>query len=128
MSNNNYAHIINPSRLMCCSVCSHYVGEHSEKGCVIADCECCNGFYDMARDMRYGDLRGYVERFSSDTKIAVQIGKSYHILDIVSAEDLAHFILSVVDVAKITAIPEEEVFPNHHHVYIDGLCSCGHRN
>lgn len=126
MSNNSYAHIIEPSWLMRCSVCSHYVGEHSDKGCVIAGCECGNGLYDMARDMRSGDLRGYVERFSEDTKIAVLIGSSYHIFDIISAEKLLHFILSIVDVAKMTVIPEQEVFPNHRHIYVDGYCSCGH--
>lgn len=62
----------------------------------------------MAKDMRYGELRGYVELFSYDTKIAVQIGNSYHIYGIPEAEELANFILSMVDVAKMTAIPEDE--------------------
>ena len=93
---------------MMCSVCSHYVGDHHDKGCSIDGCDCGNGFYSMARDMRYGELRGYVESFSHDTKIAIQIGSSYHIYGIPEAEELANFIFSIVDVAKMTAIPEAE--------------------
>ena len=131
MSNNSFAHIINPSPYMMCSVCSHYVGDHHDKGCSIDGCDCGNGFYSMARDMRYGELRGYVESFSHDTKIAVQIGNSYHILGIPEAEELAKFIFSMTDVAKMTAIPEKEKYtvacPEcDSAVNIYGYCMMGH--
>lgn len=108
MSNSSFSHIIKPSRLMRCSVCSHYVGEHHDKGCSVTGCGCGNNFYDMAKDMRSENLRGYVESFSYDTKIAIQIGNSYHIFGIPEAEKLAEFIFSMTDVAKMTAIPEDE--------------------
>ena len=107
MSNNSYAHVLRPSGLMYCSVCNHYVGDHHDKGCSIDGCECFNGFYSMAKDMRCDDNRGYVESFSYDTKIAVLIGNSYHIFGIPEAEELAQFIFSMVDVAKMKALPED---------------------
>ena len=108
MSNNSFAHIIPTSHYMSCSICGHYVGDHHDKGCSIAECKCFNGFYTMARDMRSGDLRGYVEQFSNNTKLAVKIGNSYHVFDILEAEKLANFIFGIIDVAKMTAIPEEK--------------------
>lgn len=108
MSNKSYAQMLEPSSLMRCSVCNHYVGEHHDKGCAISSCDCGNGFYDMVKDMRYRELRGYVESFSHDTKIAVQIGSSYHIFGIPEAEELARFIFGLIDVAKMTAIPQDK--------------------
>lgn len=61
----------------------------------------------MARDMRHGNLRGYIESFSHDTKIAILIGNSYHIFDILEATDLVTLLIGVIDVAKMTTIPED---------------------
>ena len=109
MSDKSFSRIITGSGwLMRCSVCNHYVGEHHNKGCSIEGCECSNGFYDMTKDMRSENLRGYIESFGYNTKIALLVGKSYHIFDINEAENLSIFLRSLVDVAKMTAIPEQE--------------------
>lgn len=109
MSNNSFAQTLGNSWLMRCSVCGHYVGEHHDKGCSIGECDCGNGFYSMARDMRHKNLQGYIESFSDDTKIAILIGNSYHIFDILEATDLVTLLIGVIDVAKMTTIPESRM-------------------
>lgn len=110
MNGKRFSYIIRPSRLMCCFLCNHYIGEHHDKGCSIQGCECWVGCNELSQDMRDGELRGYVSTGygSSGNKIAILIGSSYHILNISAAEDLAHFILSIVDVAKMVTIPEDK--------------------
>lgn len=108
MSNNSFAQTLENSWFMRCSICGHYVGEHHNKGCSIGVCDCGNGFYSMARDMRHKNLRGYIESFSEDTKIAILIGNSYHIFDILEATDLVTLLIGVIDVAKMTTIPEDK--------------------
>ena len=92
---------------MVCAQCGHPVNEHI-KWCHNYNCDCGCDFYSLAHDMRQGELRGYVEQFSSNTKIAILIGNSYHIFGIPEAEDFANFILACADVAKETAIPEDK--------------------
>ena len=111
MSSNAYSHNVKNGTAvmyMLCSGCSHYIGNHSKETCQVDGCDCCRGFYDLARDMRGCGHTGYVSEFSTDSKVGIRIENQVFIFDVIEAEELAKFILACADVAKMTTLPNPE--------------------